>query len=123
MLKCGLKRKAYISKQRLSPSRSVRRKRRRSLTLKSVRSETARRHSRPATAIIRVKKEIDLRSQDWRAKKKVGPGGADLAHELAVRREDLDDVRPLVCDVDRPVGADGDGLREAEHALAAAADL
>lgn len=70
--------KAYMNRQRRRHSRSVRRKKHRSLTLKSVRSKTARRHSQPAMAIIKVKQEIDLRRQDSRAKKKADPRGADL---------------------------------------------
>ncbi len=43
-------------------------------------------------------------------------GRAHRAQELALRREDLHDVRALVADVDVAVGADRDRLREAEHA-------
>ena len=52
-----------------------------------------------------------------------GARDPDLAHELARGIEDLDDVRALVGDVDHAVGADGDGLREAQDALAAVPDL
>ena len=51
------------------------------------------------------------------------PGGADRAQELPLRREDLDDVRALVADVDVAVGADRDRLGEAQHAAGALADL
>ena len=52
-----------------------------------------------------------------------GARDPDLAHELARGIEDLDDVRALVGDVDHAVGADGDGLREAQDALAPVPDL
>jgi hypothetical protein len=51
------------------------------------------------------------------------PRDADLAQEGAVAPEDLDDVRGLVADVDRAVGPDRHGLREAQDAFAALADL
>ena len=54
---------------------------------------------------------------------RLGAGDADLAAEDAVGPEDLDDVRGLVGDVDRAVGSDRHGLREAHHALGALADL
>ena len=50
-------------------------------------------------------------------------GGADLAQELPLRREDLHDVRALVADVDVAVRADRDRLREAQDAARALADL
>ena len=46
--------------------------------------------------------------------------GAQLAPERAVRAEDLDRVRVLVGDVDRPVRPDGDGLGKAQDAARSA---
>ena len=50
------------------------------------------------------------------------PAAPSSRRNVAVGAEDLDRVRVLVGDVDRAVGPDGDGLREAQHAAGALAD-